>query len=97
LDCSDAILVQAIFFVCHLKAMKDQSVPKEQQLRNEFVNQSGRFEYNITFSNALAKTPLQTYSDSSSNPHSSKFTPHKNNKQKTFSPPNLHTYLHAVF
>lgn len=36
LDCSDAILVQAIFFVCHLKAMKDQSVPKEQQLRNEF-------------------------------------------------------------
>ena len=53
-----------------------------QQLRNEFVNQSGRFEYNITFSNALAKTPLQTYSDSSSNPHSSKFTPHKNNNKK---------------
>ena len=36
LDCSDAILVQAIFLLCHLKATKVQSVPKEQRLRNEF-------------------------------------------------------------
>lgn len=36
LDCSDAILVQAIFVLCHLKAMKVQSVPKEQKLTNEF-------------------------------------------------------------
>ena len=35
LDCSDAILVQAIVVLCHLKAMKAQSVPNEQ-LRNEF-------------------------------------------------------------
>ena len=35
-DCSDAILVQAIFVLCHLKAMKAQSAPKEQLLRNEF-------------------------------------------------------------
>ena len=36
LDCSDAILVQAIFLLCHLKATKVQSVPKEERLRNEF-------------------------------------------------------------
>ena len=35
-DCSDAILVQAIFVLCHLKATKAQSVPREQLLRNEF-------------------------------------------------------------
>ena len=35
-DSSDAILVQAIFVLCHLKAMKAQSVLKEQLLRNEF-------------------------------------------------------------
>ena len=35
-NCSDAILVQAIFILCHLKAMKAQSVPKEQLLRNKF-------------------------------------------------------------
>ena len=36
LDCSDAMLVQAIFVLCHLKATKVQSVPKEERLRNEF-------------------------------------------------------------
>ena len=35
-DCSDVILVQAIYVLCHLKAMKAQSVPKEQLLRREF-------------------------------------------------------------
>ena len=35
-NCSDAILVKAIFVLCHLKGMKTQSVPKEQLLRNEF-------------------------------------------------------------
>ena len=35
-DCSDAILVQTIFFLCHLKAMKAQSASKEQLLGKEF-------------------------------------------------------------
>jgi len=35
-DCSDIILVQAIYVLCHLKAMKTQSVPRDQLLRNEF-------------------------------------------------------------
>ena len=35
-DCSDAILVQTIFLLCHLKAMKAQSTSKEQLLRKEF-------------------------------------------------------------
>ena len=35
-NCSDAILVQTIFVLCHLKAMEAQSAPKKQRLRNEF-------------------------------------------------------------
>ena len=35
-NCSDAILVQAIFVLCHLKAIKAQIVPKAQLLRNKF-------------------------------------------------------------
>ena len=35
-DCSDVILVQAIYVLCHLKAMKAQSLPREQLLRREF-------------------------------------------------------------
>ncbi|XP_078373004.1 uncharacterized protein LOC144656631 isoform X2 [Oculina patagonica] len=35
LDCSDVILVQVIFVLCHLKATKDQRILKEKLLRNK--------------------------------------------------------------